>query len=238
MNDYRFGNFLYALRCEKGMSQAELGELLGVSNKAVSKWETGAAKPRGNTLMRLAEIFSVTADELLSGERRATPEPDMPPELCREYARLRRSACIALAVSLCALLFIPAFVGVVMGLSIPEEVLGPLGSVLLILTFLVSLAVGFVTRLHAARLKRQLISRYGDCWCSPKAPHKPMNKRTASTILCVGAGMYTASTLLQLLGWVLHGRVSGTLPVYGFLTLSMWGLLIWQRKRQQKTGQD
>ena len=238
VNDYRFGNFLYTLRCEKGLSQSELGDLLGVSNKAVSKWETGAAKPRGNTLMRLAEIFSVTADELLSGERKAELKPDAPEELCREYARLRRSARTALAVCLCTLLAIPAFVGVVVELELPEEILGPLGSVLLILTWLVSLVILVVTRVCAARLKGRLISRYGDGWCSPKSPRKPVSKRTASTILCVGASTYTAITLLHLLGWVLNGRASVMLPVYGVLALSMWGVLLWQRKQRKKTGQD
>ena len=40
-----FGEFLFSLRKEKGMTQAELAEKLGVSNKAVSKWETNEAMP-------------------------------------------------------------------------------------------------------------------------------------------------------------------------------------------------
>lgn len=39
MNDYTFGNFVYTLRTGKNMSQSELGSMLGVTNKAVSKWE-------------------------------------------------------------------------------------------------------------------------------------------------------------------------------------------------------
>ncbi|MBQ8753130.1 MAG: helix-turn-helix transcriptional regulator, partial [Clostridia bacterium] len=46
MNDYDFGERLYRLRREKGLTQAELGALLGVSSKAVSKWENGVAYPR------------------------------------------------------------------------------------------------------------------------------------------------------------------------------------------------
>ena len=45
-----FGEFLYALRKENGMTQAELAERLGVTNKAVSKWETGEAMPESNLL--------------------------------------------------------------------------------------------------------------------------------------------------------------------------------------------
>ena len=45
MQDIEFGNRLYQLRRKAGLSQAQLGEKVGVSNKAVSKWENGQAKP-------------------------------------------------------------------------------------------------------------------------------------------------------------------------------------------------
>ena len=64
-----FGEFLYALRKEKGMTQAALAEKLNVTNKAVSKWETGEAMPETGLLLPIAEIFGVTVDELLSGKR-------------------------------------------------------------------------------------------------------------------------------------------------------------------------
>lgn len=69
-----FGEFLYNLRKEKGMTQAALAEKLGVTNKAVSKWETGEAMPETNLLLPIAEIFGVTVDELLSGKRSKTDE--------------------------------------------------------------------------------------------------------------------------------------------------------------------
>ena len=43
MRDYRFGNFLHELRVRRGLSQFQLGMLVGVSNKAVSAWHTGMA---------------------------------------------------------------------------------------------------------------------------------------------------------------------------------------------------
>lgn len=64
-----FGDFLYRLRKERGMTQAELADRLGVTNKAVSKWETGEAMPETALLVPLAGIFGVTVDELLKGER-------------------------------------------------------------------------------------------------------------------------------------------------------------------------
>lgn len=65
MNDFEFGNYIYSLRCRAGMTQAEMAEQLGVTNKAVSKWETGKAKPKTNTLRRMASLFGISIDELL-----------------------------------------------------------------------------------------------------------------------------------------------------------------------------
>ncbi len=64
-----FGEFLFSLRKEKGMTQAELAEKLGVSNKAVSKWETNEAMPETGLLVPISRIFGVTVDELLNGCR-------------------------------------------------------------------------------------------------------------------------------------------------------------------------
>lgn len=65
MNDYRFGNYLYGLRKRSGISQAELAEILGVSNKAVSKWETGKAKPKTDIIRKMASYFKIPVEELL-----------------------------------------------------------------------------------------------------------------------------------------------------------------------------
>lgn len=66
MRDYSFGNFISALRVRRGLSQYQLGALVGVSDKAVSKWENGVSKPRMNTIMKLAEVLDVGTDELLT----------------------------------------------------------------------------------------------------------------------------------------------------------------------------
>ncbi len=65
MNDYAFGNHLCAERMKRGLSQRELGALLGVTDKAVSKWENGRAKPTTDTLRKLAAVFGCEVEELL-----------------------------------------------------------------------------------------------------------------------------------------------------------------------------
>lgn len=68
MRDYSFGNFISAIRERRGLSQYQLGALVGVSDKAVSKWENGASKPRIGTIRKLSEVLDVSIDELLTCE--------------------------------------------------------------------------------------------------------------------------------------------------------------------------
>ena len=65
MDKYKFGNKLTEYRTEKGLTQSELGEILGVSNKAVSKWENGSAMPRLDMMSKITDYFGVSMDEFL-----------------------------------------------------------------------------------------------------------------------------------------------------------------------------
>lgn len=67
---YKTGNFICELRREKKISQTQLGNLLGVTNKAVSKWENGDNKPEVGMLYMLSSVFGVSVDELVQGERK------------------------------------------------------------------------------------------------------------------------------------------------------------------------
>ena len=66
MRDYSFGNFLHELRARRGLTQYQLGALVGVSDKAVSKWENGSSKPQSNILYKLSEVLGISVDELLT----------------------------------------------------------------------------------------------------------------------------------------------------------------------------
>lgn len=68
MDRYKFGDFIYQKRKALGLTQEELGRKLGVTNKAVSKWEVGETTPDITVLEPLASIFNVTVDELLLGK--------------------------------------------------------------------------------------------------------------------------------------------------------------------------
>ena len=67
MNQYVTGTVIKELRESRGLTQAELAEKLLVSDKTVSKWETGKGYPDISLLGSIAEVFDITITELLSG---------------------------------------------------------------------------------------------------------------------------------------------------------------------------
>lgn len=69
MDQIKVGKFIAALRKEKGLTQEALGKRLGVTNKTVSRWETGSYMPDIELLVPLGEILGVSVNELLAGER-------------------------------------------------------------------------------------------------------------------------------------------------------------------------
>lgn len=73
MDLIKTGRFLSELRHEKNLTQEELGEILGVTNKTVSRWENGNYLPPAEILLLLSEQYNVSINEILSGER-LTPE--------------------------------------------------------------------------------------------------------------------------------------------------------------------
>lgn len=70
-----FATQLKKLRTNKGISQLALAEMLGISQQAIGKWETGKATPDYDNLKRLANYFNVTTDFLLGENSKVNTEP-------------------------------------------------------------------------------------------------------------------------------------------------------------------
>lgn len=68
MDLVKIGKFIAKLRKDRNMTQEQLGETLGVSNKTVSRWENGNYMPSIEMFQLLSQTFSVSINELLSGE--------------------------------------------------------------------------------------------------------------------------------------------------------------------------
>ena len=68
MDQEKTGKFIARRRKEKGFTQAALGERLGVTDRAVSKWERGLCLPDAALMLPLCQLLGITVNELLTGE--------------------------------------------------------------------------------------------------------------------------------------------------------------------------
>ena len=115
MDQVKIGAFIAQLRGEKGWTQEELGERLGVTNKTVSRWETGTYMPGVEMLALLGKEFGVTLNELLEGRRldeaefRAAADEKLAAAMVSPGERLRRwlaryGVFVAVTLLLCVFL--------------------------------------------------------------------------------------------------------------------------------------
>lgn len=70
MDQKKTGSFLKELRKEKGLTQEQLSEILGVTNRSISRWENGVNMPDFDLVIEIANYFGVSIDEFLNGERK------------------------------------------------------------------------------------------------------------------------------------------------------------------------
>ena len=76
MDQIKIGKFIASCRKELGMTQANLAEKLGISDRAISKWETGKSMPDSGLMLELCDLLKINVNELLSGERIMTEAYD------------------------------------------------------------------------------------------------------------------------------------------------------------------
>ncbi len=69
MEQEKIGRFLSELRKEQGLTQQQLADSIGVSNKTISKWECGKGMPEISSIMPLCQMLHINVNELISGER-------------------------------------------------------------------------------------------------------------------------------------------------------------------------
>ena len=110
MDQVKVGAFLASLRKEKGLTQEALAERIGVTNKTISRWETGTYMPDVEMLLILGEQFNVTVNELLCGERlsdgamREKGDSNIKYLAATNKKRIKRIFVIALVAVLCVTL--------------------------------------------------------------------------------------------------------------------------------------
>ena len=95
------------LRKEKGMTQLELAQQMGVTDKAVSKWERDLSCPDINTIPRLAQVLGVSMDELMQIYTSDKPEH----EVSIHLSTIARAVALARGVAVVVLLLLDELTG-------------------------------------------------------------------------------------------------------------------------------
>ncbi len=125
MDQIKIGKFISECRKNKNLTQAQLAEELNVTDRAISKWETGKAMPNFDIMLDLCSILGINVNELLCGEMIDMEQKDdqlnelifqMAKNEERYHKRLLHSACVIVAISLLALICLVTLIS----LLIPE----------------------------------------------------------------------------------------------------------------------
>ena len=97
MDQAKIGAYLKELRKEKGITQEELAEKLGVSGRTISRWETGFNMPDISLLVEIAEFFDVSIPEIIKGERKSenmNEEVKEVAETMSDYAKVEKERLV------------------------------------------------------------------------------------------------------------------------------------------------
>ncbi len=155
MDTIKFGLFLKSLRGEKGLTQEELAEQLGVAGRTVSRWETGANLPDLDVLVMLADLFEVDVRELIDGERKTTADSSTDDGLKKaiEYSGARERILIRHVILTVVLGIASWIVSLIAALLFIDEVRGGAVVILFSLAFFIlySLCMLFSRRSRTAR---------------------------------------------------------------------------------------
>ena len=111
MDQLQTGKFIANCRKQKNLTQIQLAEKLGITDKAVSKWERGVAMPDSSIMLELCDILGISVNELLSGEKNGMENNnqrnehlllDMAKELERKNKIIWNSMWVIMTVSMIA----------------------------------------------------------------------------------------------------------------------------------------
>lgn len=103
MNQKKIGAFIKELRNEKNLTQEQFAEILGVSNRSISRWENGNNMPDFDLVIEIANYFDITIDEFLDGERKTEMIDDKEKETLLKVSDYNNAAYITFSRKICVL---------------------------------------------------------------------------------------------------------------------------------------
>lgn len=127
MDQIAIGKFIFKKRKEQNLTQEQLAERLGVSNKTISKWETGKCMPDYAIMEPLCQELNITVAELLDGEEKSV-HPDDPQRILQMMKEARdlknkKFMLIGIVISLSGIVFL-IFSQLIGGTEIQETLSG------------------------------------------------------------------------------------------------------------------
>lgn len=225
MEKKTLGSFLAALRKANGLTQRELAEKLNVSDKTVSRWERDEGTPDLALIPVIAELFGITSDELLRGERKTGGEEPSSTKgakqrrrlLAASLSRYQNKSCLAAGLALCGLL-----AALVANFAFLRAYLGFFSGVVF---FLAAALVQF-TAVNAAFLAVD----GEDLEEEQLADYRRRVIGTAEGISCVIVVLLAVTAPLLLVGdahWGLSGETFVAFGLlYGGLGLALWAVVL------------
>ena len=159
MNQVKIGKFIAECRKNKKLTQAELAEKLNITDRAISKWETGKGMPDSSIMLNLCDELGINVNELLSGEMIEMKDYDKKAEeLLLEMAKNEEKNNKKLLFSMYTLLFTSLtfflFTILITILFIPE---GPEQLIIILISTVIVLIAGFTA------LKLEVEAGYYEC---------------------------------------------------------------------------
>ena len=206
------GKFICELRKEKNLTQKELAEKINVSDKAVSRWETGKGFPDVNSLLALSNFFRVSVNELLAGKRLEEEKINEIAEKnviqaikAKENSVKKKKLQMAICIIIFSVLLIPPAIptfiyladAILSNISFENttEFIGLLTVAILLLASGFTVRKGHISLLHSYHY-RNVIDREGYC----RAMGKGIMLMSIPTFICSLTSLFPAIHFLEVLG--------------------------------------
>ena len=154
MDQIKIGQFLKQLRTEKSLTQEKLAEIIGVSNRSVSRWENGNTMPDFDLLIELAKFYDVSIDEIMDGRRKEENMDKQTEETLYKVAEYTNNEKVRLLGRIKYLSWVPVICGIIF---IVLEYLGKgdtgIAGYIVGVGFGAAIAIALVTTFRMKRLK-------------------------------------------------------------------------------------
>lgn len=162
MDVVKIGKFIANRRKEAGLTQAQLAQRLNITDRAVSKWETGRAMPDSSIMLALCEVLSISVNDLLSGE--VISSTDYRDELEKKLVEMvkqkeqndRQLLTVECLIGVLSVLIL--LLPIMVGSFLPEDSVEPWQRVLIVLSGFIPAMVGI-----GFALKIEQLAGYYEC---------------------------------------------------------------------------